>query len=592
MEILAVLLLVLSAIILFATQAMRLDVVAILILVALALSSLLAPEEVLSGFSNPATATVAAMFVLSAGLRHTGLVDLFVEGVDSVFGRSVTLVTLGLMLAVVFVSAFINNTAAVAVLIPIVLGLCRRHGWSPSRFLMPLSFMAQIGGMCTLVGSSTNILVSEIARRHGMPPFGMFEFTGLGLWLVGIGFLYLAAVPPFLRRRVGDSPPQPLATRYELSKYLTEIEVLPGSSLVGQRLADTQIGDRLGLEVLEVIRGGTPVWIPAPEQILEAGDILLARASLSNILDAQETMGLRFKRNIEVSESRLQGSGVMLVEALIPPASPLVGKTLQEAQFRRRYRCQAIAIRHHDRLEAGKVGKVPLAVGDVLLLQGFRRDIESLAGSLEVLIMEEVAAAKVPILKKVLAVAAIAGAVAFAALGVAPILVTAMAAAAFLVIARVLTIEQAYQAIDWKVIFLLAGVIPLGMALESTGAAATLSLAMVDVLGPFGPWALLSAFFLATALLTNVMSNNATAVLLAPLAIAAASGAGVSARPFLVAVAVAASTAFMTPIGYQTNAMVQEPGGYRFTDFFTIGAPLNILIWIAASLLIPRFFPF
>jgi len=592
MEILAVLLLVFSAIILFATQAMRVDVVAILILVALALSGLLAPEDVLAGFSNPATATVAAMFVLSAGLRHTGLVDSLAEGIDHLFRRSVTLVTLGLMLAVGAVSAFINNTAAVAVLIPIVLGLCRRNGWSPSRFLMPLSFVAQIGGMCTLVGSSTNILVSDIARRSGMPPFGMFELTGLGLWLAGIGFLYLAVVPSVLHRRVGDTPPQPLATRYEFSKYLTEIEVLPGSSLIGQRLADTQIGEQLGVEVLEVIRGGNPVWIPAPEQILETGDVLIARALLSNLFDAQETMGLRFKRNIEVSESRLQGSGVMLVEALIPPASRLVGKTLQEAQFRRRYRCQAIAIRHHDRLEAGKVGKVSLAVGDVLLLQGYRRDIEALAGSLEVVIMEEVAAAKVPFFKKGLAVAAIAGAVVFAALNVAPILVTAMSAATFLVIARVLTIEQAYQAIDWKVIFLLAGVIPLGMALESTGSASALSFAMIDMLGQFGPWVLLSAFFLVTALLTNVMSNNSTAVLLAPLAIAVASGLGVSERPFLVAVAVAASTAFMTPIGYQTNAMVQEPGGYRFSDFFVIGTPLNILMWLAASVLIPRFFPF
>jgi di/tricarboxylate transporter len=475
MEILAVLLLVVSAIILFATEALRVDVVAILILVALALSGLIAPEEALSGFSNPATATVAAMFVLSAGLRHTGLVDAFADGVDALLGRSAILVTLGLMIAVGLVSAFINNTAAVAVLIPIVIGLCRRHAWSPSRFLMPLSFMGQIGGVCTLVGTSTNILVSDIARRSGMEPFGMFEFSALGLCFAGVGFVYLALVPSLLLRRNGDAPPQPLAARYELGQYLTEIEVGPDSELVGQRLADTQIGERLGLEVLEVIRGGRPVWIPAPEQGLEAGDVLVARAPISNLLDAQQAMGLRFKRNIEMSESRLQGSGVVLVEALVAPDSRLVGKTLQEAQFRRRYRCQAIAIRHHDRLEAGTIGKVRLAVGDVLLLQGYRRDIEALAAGLAVLTLEEIAAPEVPWLNKGLAVGAISGAVAFATLGVAPILVTAMAAAAFLVIARVLTIEQAYQAIDWKVIFLLAGVIPLGIALESNGAAGLLS---------------------------------------------------------------------------------------------------------------------
>jgi len=592
METLAVLLLVVAAIILFATEAFRVDVVAVLILVALALSGLIAPEEALSGFSNPATATVAAMFILSAGLRHTGLVDWFAEGVDAVLGRSSWLVALGLMLAAALVSAFINNTAAVAILIPIVLGLCRRHGWSPSRFLMPLSFMAQVGGVCTLVGTSTNILVSDIARRGGMRPFGMFEFSALGLCLVAVGYLYLAAAPPILLRRVGDAAPQPLSKRYELGRYLTEIEVLPRSSLVGQRLADTQIGERLGIEVLEVVRKGKPVWIPAPEQFLEAGDILIARAPLPSLLDAQREVGLRFKRDIEVTESRLQGQGVALLEALVPPGSRLVGKTLQEAQFRRRYRCQAIAIRHHDRLEAGKIGKVPLAVGDVLLLQGFRRDLEALAAGLEVVIMEEIATAKVPTLKKVLALAAIAGAVGFAAWGFAPILVTAMAAAAILVIGRVLTIEQAYQAIDWKVIFLIAGVIPLGIALESTGTAARMASAVIDVIGPHGPWAVLSALFLLTTLLTNVMSNSATAVLVAPLAIAAANGLGVDARPFLVAVTVAASTAFMTPVGYQTNAMVQEPGGYRFNDFIVVGTPLNLAFWIAGTLLIPRFFPF
>lgn len=591
MEIFAVLLLVLSAILLFATEALRVDVVAIIILVALALSGLVSPEQALSGFSNPATATVAAMFILSAGLRHTGLVDAFAEGIDALLGERPFLVALGLMASVGIVSAFINNTAAVAVLIPIVLGLCRRHGWGPSRFLMPLSFMAQIGGVCTLVGTSTNILVSDIAAREGMAPFGMFEFTGLGLSFVVIGFVYLAFAPRFLLPEE-EAATEPLAVRYQLGKYLAEIEVLEDSPLIGKRLSETDLGSRLAVEILEVIREGRPVWLPAPEQVITGGDILLVRAPIKTLLETQNEPGLGFKRNIEMSEAQLEGSGVFLVEALVPPESRLVGKTLQAAQFRRRHRCQAIAIRHHERLIPGKIGKVPLSVGDVLLLQGFRQDIDALASTYEVIVMDEVTHPRVPVTKKLWAVAAIAGAVVFAALGVAPILVTAMAAAAFLVLARVLTIEQAYEAIDWKVIFLLAGVIPLGIALQTTGAATRLADGVVDLFGPIGPWAVLSAFYVVTTLLTQSISNNASAALLAPIAIAAAEGLGVSTRPFLVAITFAASTSFMTPVGYQTNAMVQEPGGYRFVDFFRVGAPLNFVFWIAASFLIPRFFPF
>ncbi len=591
LEILAVLLLTLSAIILFCTEALRVDVVAILILISLALSNLVSPEQALSGFSNPATATVAAMFILSEGLRRTGVVDGLAAALDALVGRRPSLLYLSLLLVGAALSAFINNTAAVAVFIPIVLGLCRGRE-HPGRYLMPLSFAAQAGGVCTLIGTSTNILVSDIAARSNQEPFGMFEFAALGLCFVGAALLYLGVVAPFLLRQRGPAAPSRLVERYRMHDYLAELELPEDSPLVGQSLVQADLEKLLDVEVLEILRGDRPLWLPDPLETLAAGDVLLVRGPIVKLLKAREVPGLTLKRDLHAHDAQLEGGDVVLMEAVVPPGSVLEGRTLQQADFRRRHRTQALAIRHHDQLQRSKVGKARLAVGDVLLLQGRRGDLQEMRGGPELILMEEIEPRLPTVPKAVASLAVLAAVVGFAALGVAPILVTAMAGCGALVIGRILTVEQAYEAIDWKVVFLLAGVIPLGIALEQTGAASLLANGLIGFLGSYGPVAVLSALYLVTVILTSFMSNNATAALLAPLAIAAAGQMAVSPRPFLVAVTFAASSCFLTPIGYQTNAMVQGPGRYRFIDFTRVGAPLNLLFWVLATLLVPRFFPF
>jgi di/tricarboxylate transporter len=591
-EIVAVLLLTLAAAFMFVTEVFRVDVVAIVVLVALALFGLVSPEQALSGFSNPATATVAAMFILSEALRVTGVVDGLAAVLGATVGRWLPLLYLALLAAAAAVSAFINNTAAVAVFIPLILGLCRRRGASPSRFFMPLSFAAQMGGVCTLIGTSTNILVSDIASRSGLRPFAMFEFTELGLWFCVVGVGYLIVVAPLLLGR-GAAPERPrLDARFPMRHYLSELEVPGESEAAGRTIEALGFGEDGEIEILEIVRGGEKRWLPAPDERLAAGDVLLVRGAMDDLLKARKRTGLGFRRELDLSDAKMQKGEALLVEAVVPPGSPLVGRTLVGEQFRRRHRCQALAIRHHDRLERTRVGHVRLSVGDVLLLQGRREDVEALRVGHELLLADEVDPRPRSWLRGVAAVAVLAAVVALAALGVAPIVLTAMAGCVVLVAGRILTVEQAYSAVDTKVIFLLAGVIPLGIALEQSGAAALLSNGMVWLLGGLGPWVLVGAFYLVTTILTEFMSNNAAAALLAPLAIATASQIGVDARPFLVAVTFAASTSFMTPVGYQTNAMVMGPGGYRFVDFTRVGGPLNAIFWILGVFLIPRFFPF
>lgn len=592
MEALAVLLLVVSAAILFATEAVRVDVVAVIVLVALGLSGLLTPEETLAGFSNPATATVAAMFILSAALRHTGVVEALADLLGGAFGRHPALLLVGLILVAGTISAFINNTAAVAVFIPVVLGLSRSHGVRPGRVLMPLSFAAQVGGVCTLIGTSTNILVSDIALRAGEAPFGMFEITPLGVCFGAVALVYLSIVPNVLLRGGADVPRPSLAERYALHPWLSELVVEPDSPFVGKRLGELTADRRFEVEVFEIHRAGRVVFLPDRDEVLGSGDVLLALGPVQDLLKMGGIPGLALRRDMNVDGPGPRAPDLVIVEAVVPPASPLVGRTLEELRFRQTRRCHVLAIRHHEQIERGRVGKVRLSVGDVLLLQGRRLDVDALGEGSEVILMEEIAAKGIAWKRAVPAIAILAAVVTAAATGVAPILVAAIAGCTGLVLARIITMEQAYDAIDWKVIFLLAGVIPLGVALEKTGAASILGETIVRAVGEFGPVAVLSAFLLVTTLLTEVMSNNASAALLAPVAIATAGSLGVDARPLLVAIMFGASTSFLTPIGYQTNAMVLGPGGYRFADFTRVGLPLNLVFWGMGTWLIPRFFPF
>jgi di/tricarboxylate transporter len=589
-EIVLVLAILAGAVACFATERLPVDLVALLVLSTLLGSGILTPEQAVSGFSNTATVTVAAMFVLSAGLVRTGMVSLLGKRLTVVGRLGLRPTLIALMALIGVVSAFINNTAAVAIFLPIVLGLARDTGISPSKLLIPLSFASMFGGVCTLIGTSTNILVSSIAAQHGLSPFGMFELSPLGLVLFAVGALYLltAGVRLIPDRRAGTD----LAQSYGMGDYLTEILVLPESPAVGRPLRESPLVRDLDLDVLEIQRGGRLLPAPGAETVLAADDLLRVRCDVRKIRQAEKQEGIVLKSGLKWRDEDLRSSEAALLEAVIVPGSALEGKTLKEAGFRQIYGGTALAIRHRGEVMRERLGMTRLQSGDVLLVEVRRDRVEALKRNPDFVVVSEIGPDEPRRGKLLLALAIVAGVVALAALDLLPIVGSAILGSVLMVLTRCLTLDEAYQAIEWRVVFLLGGILPLGIALETSGAAGLLSSLLVDTIGAWGPLALLSAFYLLTSLLTETMSNNATAALLAPIAISAASSLGVDPRPFLVAVTFAASASFMTPVGYQTNTLIYGPGHYRFADFLRIGTPLNLLFWVIATLLIPRFWSF
>ncbi len=599
-EILLVLLITTGAVFLFVTEKYRADLVALMVLGALVVVGLLqrltdwihpekwiTPEEGISGFSNPATITVAAMFVLSAGLQKTGAVALAARLLKRL-AASPNLLLLVMMLTVGVVSAFINNTAAVAVFMPLALAACAGGKVSASKLLIPLSFASQFGGVCTLIGSSTNLLVSAISERAGHGAFALFEFASLGGVMLGVGTLYLLLLSRWL---LPDRRGAQLTETYQLGDYITELRVLPDSRLVGQTVVTSAFGRKEDVTVLEILRGGERLFAPLREPV-RAGDVLLVRGGARELMDAKSAWKLDIEPEFQLKDEALEAKDLQLAEVLVSPRSNLIERTLAEVDFRRRYEAIVLAIQARQQTLRRKLNQVRLRFGDALLLLGPKEDLARLRGDPNLLLLEQVEEPALRREKIPVAAGIIAAVVALAAFNVMPILVAAILGCIALVVTRCLTLEEAYGAIDWKVIFLLAGVLPLGLAMEKSGAARLLGQSTLGLAGAFGPVVVLAVLYLLTAVLTEFMSNNATAVLMAPIAISAAATLGVDAKPLLMAVCFAASTSFTTPVGYQTNTMVYHPGGYRYTDFMRIGIPLNLIFWMLAVYLIPKIWPF
>lgn len=585
-----VLMVLLGAIILFAADRFPADLVAMLVMVSLLLSGVVTPQEGLAGFSNPATVTVGAMFVLSAALFRSGALNFVGRLLLSVGRRSESVALLVVMLGIGAISAFVNNTAAVAIFLPVIIGFARMVKVSPSKLLMPLSFASMFGGVCTLIGTSTNLLVSSIAEQHGQPPIGMFEMASLGLIFFAVGFVYMLAVGVRLipeRRMEMD-----LTEQYRMGEYLVDIILGETAASIGTRLAESPIVKELDIEVLDLMRNGVRTTRPSPDTVLQAGDQLRARTSVERIAAMQEREGITLVPKAKWADAETDGASLSLVEVVIAPFSTLEGRSMRDVQFAERFGAIVLAIRHRGRLLHSKLHDMNLGAGDALLLEMPHDRVELLQRDPNFVLVSEPALPRYRKQKIIPAVLIMAGVVAAATVGVVPILVSALAGSVLMILAGCITLEEAYHAVEWKVIFLLAGVLTLGVALEKTGAADLLSGFLVNWIGVLGPFAVLAGFYLLTSLLTEAMSNNATAVLLAPVAIATADAMAISPRPLLMAVAFAASSSFMTPVGYQTNTLIFGPGNYRFGDFMRVGAPLNLMFWILATLLIPVFWPF
>ncbi len=582
-----VLALLAATVTLFVTEKLRVDLVAMLLMSALLLTGLVTPEEGVAGFANPATVTVAAMFVISAGLSRTGAVAVLGRASARVFQWNLWAGLVVMMVSVGLLSAFMNNTPVVAIFMPIMLSVAAAISISPSKLLMPLSFAAMFGGVCTLIGTSTNLLVSSVAERYGFEPFGVFEFTKLGLVMFAVGTAYMVLAVRWIPNR---GRVQELTREYGMSRYMTEIELLDNALSIGSPLADSSMVKETAVEVLEINRQGRRIIRPHAQTVLQAGDVLRVMCDVDRIKSLAERQGVRLKPSRANSEV-VEGDSTLLVEAVVAPGSDLVGETLKTANFRNTYGANVVALRHRGAVLHEKLGGTTLLGGDVLLIEVDSEHLDVLRNHEAFVMITEVAQPEFRQGKAVLATVITAAVVITASVGILPILVSAVSGAALLVLTGCLHAEEAYHAIEWKVIFLLAGTLSLGVALENSGTARLLSELLIGTAAKLGPTAVISAIYLVTTLLTAFISNNATAVLMAPIAIGAAQILGVDPRPLLMAVMFAASADFATPVGYQTNTMIYGVGKYRFSDFLRIGTPLNLLFWLLATLLIPVFWP-
>ena len=594
-----VFLLVLAAVVLFATEVVSPDVTAIVVIVALVVLQPwtgVGTTTAFVGFSNVATVTVAAMYILSEGIHRTGLVrrlggaiSRFAAGSESRLRWTMLSLSGGL-------AGVVNNTPVVAVFIPMVLELADEYRVSPSKLLLPLSYTAMLGGTLTLVGTSTNLLASSLSDRLVGRPFSMFEFTHLGVLVLVVGIAYLGTVGPrLLPERI--RPTIDLLGEFNLKGHITRLYVRDTSPLVGRPIGDgfAAVAGVSDVDVLEVVRYDGRHAVPDPEFEVESGDVVTIRGGRDAIRTAASTLDLWYLPWVRVDEidpGLSAGTGT-LVEVRLPETSSLVGERVGDVDFRRAFDVTVLGIRRGETTVVSEFSDVALGAGDTLLLRTAGAHVDAIreapdlsvtAVATEGFLDRTAATETYREDKQWLAVATVAGVVVAAALGVVSIGISALAGVVALIVGGVLEPDEAYDAVSWDVIFLLAGMIPLGIALERSGGAAVIADLVVAAAGAMPPVGVIALFYLVTAVVTNLVSNNATVVLLLPVAVDVATQLGATVFSFVLAVTFAASTSFLSPVGYQTNLMVYRPGGYRVVDYLRLGAPLQLLLAVTVTL--------
>ena len=582
--------------ILFVMELFPLDVTALSILAVVLVLGYISPEEAISGFANPAVITIALLFVLSHALQKSGILEYMVIRLNKLTERSRFLGLFVFLISVALASAFVNNTAIVAIFIPLTIRLAQKYNLSPSKLLMPLSYIAIIGGTLTLVGTSTNLLVNSIYVNSisSSPPLGMFEFAKFGLVMLVIGMAYLLIAVPFLipSRTVTSS----LTKSYHMGGYLTELKVSADSPLVGRTCKERAVNKNYDITVLDILRNGKLISKNIRDTFIHPEDILFVRGSLENFLRMKEVEKVTMLTDEKLTQDELIHDDNTLVECLITNKTDLVGKSLMEINFRRRFGSFILAIRREGEILRKKIAHVVLQSFDTLLIYGPIEKIKELSDSGDFIVLGEIEATLQKHKYWWVSVAVIFCAVILAALGIVPILKGALIGAIFLLVIKVITANEAYQSINWQVIVLIAALIPLGIVIQKSGTAFWIATVLNDIANAFDtlvrPTVMLSLVYLVTIILTEMTSNAATAIIMTPIAISAAQQMGLDPRTFVFAVCFAASASFITPIGYQTNLMVYGPGGYKFTDYVRVGLPLAIVLWCIATWLIPILWPF
>lgn len=584
------------SLVLLVTEKVGMDVVGIGVIVALALGGVLDPGEAVGGLANPAIVTIAALFVISEGLIRTGAVEFLGRHLIRLTEGSESLLLFLCLLSVAFVSGFINNTPVVVLFVPLMYDVSERTGVSPSKFLLPISFASILGGTCTLIGTSTNLAINgwleENGAEIGLAPFGMFDFTAFGLIYATVGLLYLFFfgsrwIP--VRHTVTSTLG---AGRHK--EYLTELSIPSGSPFIGKPLTEL-VGGKAQLRVLQLIRGEQVLWPPYTDEVLSEEDVLLVKAPISEVLElaAAETVSVERKGAVGALEARPRE--ISLAELVITPGSRLVGRTLENYLFHRRTGCHVLALQRHGAHLREQISDLGLAVGDLLLVEGETKQIQNLRRSNDFLLVAGAGDIKVRTARAPLAAGVFATIVLLASLQLHPaldIMVLSLAGCTILVATGVVTARQAYQAIHWPILLLIGGMIALAAGMHRTGLDDALAGGAASALSGWGPWWVLVGVFLVTSLLSQVVNNAAVGLLMISISTRLAAEMGVSPMPFVMGVVFGASACFATPFGYQTNAIVYGPGGYRVRDYVKVGLPLNLILTIVAAILIPVFWPF
>lgn len=565
---------------LFFKELLPIPITALLAAIVLTATGILSVEQGLAGFSSPATIAILAMFVLSAGIAQTGLVDRVTRKLMAWSQGSLRKQIAALSVAGP-ISGFVNNTPVVAIMIPMAMQMAKGIGRGPSMLLMPLSHIAMLGGLLTVIGTSTSLLGNSTMARLGLTPFGMFEFTLIGAIALIVGLAYHLTIGPLLTPDRGASD---AVERYDLHGFITEFQVPDDSPLIGQRLSEAGLDLVHRIQVLRITRGMQTIEAPRRYVMLKAGDELLLVGSRETLGAIEGLVALpEVHHPLDLADDDEE---LATAEVVITTGSRYVGLTVAQIDFRRRYEALVLAVRHQGMVEVTPISQRKLRPGDILLIQATQRAIERMRERPDLFVTREREKNQYRTEHLPVALAIVIGVVAVSAIGLLDISIAALSGAALMVILRVLRMEEFIRAVRWDIVLLLAGIIPLGIALETTGAAALLATGLTAVGAIMPPVAFLILLFAATSLITEVVSNNASVILLIPVTTAAAISLGLDPRSVALTVMLAASTSMLSPIGYQTNTMIYAPGGYRFADYLRVGGPLNLLLAIIVPLAI------
>lgn len=588
------LILLVVAIILFATEKLPVDVVGILLVIALVMTQVLTVQEGVAGFGNDIIITIGGLFILVGGLIKTGLVDLIGRRLYRIAGDNEFILTALIMTVAAASASVLKNTTTTAMFLPVIIGLAAKAKIAPSKLLMPLAFGAILGGSCTLIGTSTNLAVSGAITRYGQQPFSMFELTPVGIIIFAVGMFYMLFVGrPMLPNRGGGGS---LTDDYSIREYISELVVLPNSRLVGKTLGESHINTDLELNVLGIIRGDQRRISPRAGERIESGDLLIVEGTIDDILRVKEEVGLEIKPDFKLNDGVLEGEDIELFEVMIMRDSRLVGQTLKSTRFRQNYELTVLAINRHGETFLNKLSSVTLKFGDVLLVQGTRDEIEPLVVDGEMLFLEDVSASSMRLEKRKWAIAAF---LLFLTLSLSklvtgfdiPLAVCVLTGVMLLLATKTVRYAEMYSFIDFRLLVLIACMMSFGVAMEKTGSDIYLAGHIENYFEQYGPTAVLAGFFLLTVILTQPMSNQAAALVVLPIAVKTALALGHNPRTFIVAVTFAASFSFITPLE-PACVLVYTPGRYRFMDFVRIGTLLTFIAFIVSIVLVPIFWPF